>query len=57
MADRVESEDETKQLRSTVLQTATPVLQIRQQAEQEKGQDRDDQYHRHGLQELEGDDA
>jgi len=31
----VESEDETKQLRSTALQTATTVLQIRQQAEQE----------------------
>ena len=31
----MESEDETKQLRSTALQTATTVLQIRQQAEQE----------------------
>jgi PAS domain S-box-containing protein len=35
MADRAESEDETKELRSTVLETATSVLQIRQRAEQE----------------------
>jgi PAS domain S-box-containing protein len=35
MADSVESEDETKQLRSTLLETATSILQIRQQAEQE----------------------
>jgi PAS domain S-box-containing protein len=35
MADRVESENEAKQLRSTVLETATSVLQIRQRAEQE----------------------
>ena len=35
MEDRVESEDETKQLRSAVLQTASTILQIRQQAEQE----------------------
>ena len=35
MADRLESEDETKQLRSTLLETATSILQIRQRAEQE----------------------
>ena len=35
MANRVESEDETEELRSTLLQTATSVLQIRQRAEQE----------------------
>ena len=35
MADSAESEDELNQLRSTVLQTATSVLQIRQRAEQE----------------------
>src|ERR1700736_4417430 len=35
MGDRAESEDETKELRSTLLQTATSVLQIRQRAEQE----------------------
>ena len=34
MANRVESEDETEELRSAVLQTATSVLQIRQRAEQ-----------------------
>ncbi len=35
MADRVESEDEAKRLRSTALETATTILQIRQRAEQE----------------------
>jgi PAS domain S-box-containing protein len=35
MADSLESEDETKQLRSTLLETATSILQIRQRAEQE----------------------
>src|SRR5580700_1942101 len=35
MADGMESEDETKQLPSTVLETATDILQIRQRAEQE----------------------
>ena len=35
MADSVEPEDETKQLRSTLLETATSILQIRQRAEQE----------------------
>ena len=35
MADGMESEDETKQLLSTVLETATDILQIRQRAEQE----------------------
>ena len=35
MANRVESEDETEELRSAALQTATSVLQIRQRAEQE----------------------
>src|SRR5271157_3826713 len=35
MADRVESEDEANQLRATVLETATGVLQIQQCAEQE----------------------
>ena len=35
MADRIESEDETKQLRSSGLETATSILQIRQRAEQE----------------------
>jgi PAS domain S-box-containing protein len=35
MANSLESEDETKQLRSTALETATTVLQIRQRAEQE----------------------
>jgi PAS domain S-box-containing protein len=35
MADRVESQDETKQLRSTAVETATGVLQIRQRDEQE----------------------
>src|ERR1700730_3728914 len=37
MADRPESEswDETKQLRATLLETATSILQIRQRAEQE----------------------
>jgi predicted NBD/HSP70 family sugar kinase len=35
MADRTESEDEAKQLRSTVLETATVVLKICQRAEQE----------------------
>jgi hypothetical protein len=35
MADRAESEDEIKQLRSTLLETATSVLQVRQRAEQE----------------------
>jgi PAS domain S-box-containing protein len=35
MADSMESEEETKQLRSTLLETATSILQIRQQAEQE----------------------
>src|SRR5271165_6917367 len=35
MADRLESEDESKQLRSTLLETATSILQIRQRAEQE----------------------
>ncbi len=35
MADRVESEDEAKRLRSAVLETATSVLEIRQRAEQE----------------------
>jgi hypothetical protein len=33
MADRAESEDETEELRSAVLQTATSVLQIRQRAD------------------------
>ena len=35
MADRAESEDETEELRSSVLQTATSVLQIRQRADHE----------------------
>jgi PAS domain S-box-containing protein len=35
MADKAESEDETEQLRSTVLETAASILQIRQRAEQE----------------------
>jgi PAS domain S-box-containing protein len=35
MADRVESEDETEQLRCTVLETAASILQIRQRADQE----------------------
>ena len=35
MTNRVESEDETEELRSAALQTATSVLQIRQRAEQE----------------------
>jgi PAS domain S-box-containing protein len=35
MANRAESEDETEELRSAVLQTATSVLQIRQRAEHE----------------------
>ena len=35
MADGMESEDETKQLPSTVLETATDILQIRQCAERE----------------------
>jgi PAS domain S-box-containing protein len=35
MADRVKSDDETEQLRSTVLETAASILQIRQRAEQE----------------------
>jgi PAS domain S-box-containing protein len=35
MANRVESEDETEELRSALLQTATSVLQVRQRAEQE----------------------
>ena len=35
MANRVESEDETEELRSAALRTATSVLQIRQRAEQE----------------------
>jgi hypothetical protein len=35
MADSPESEDETKQRRFTLLETATSVLQIRQRAEQE----------------------
>jgi PAS domain S-box-containing protein len=35
MADRLESEDESKQLRSTLLETAASILQIRQRAEQE----------------------
>jgi PAS domain S-box-containing protein len=35
MGDRAESEDELKELRSTVLETATSVLQIRQRAERE----------------------
>jgi PAS domain S-box-containing protein len=35
MANRAESEGETGELRSTLLQTATSVLQIRQRAEQE----------------------
>ena len=35
MANREESEDETEELRSSALQTATSVLQIRQRAEQE----------------------
>ena len=35
MADSPESEEEEKQLRATVLETATTVLQIRQRAEQE----------------------
>jgi PAS domain S-box-containing protein len=35
MADGMESENETKQLPSTVLETATDILQIRQRAEQE----------------------
>ena len=33
MADRAESEDETEELRSAALQTATSVLQIRQRAD------------------------
>ena len=33
MADRAESEDETEELRSAALQTATSVLQIRQLAD------------------------
>ena len=35
MADGMESENETKQLPSTVLETATDILQIRQCAERE----------------------
>jgi PAS domain S-box-containing protein len=35
MANSLESEDETKQLRSTLLETSTSILQIRQRAEQE----------------------
>jgi PAS domain S-box-containing protein len=35
MADSVEPEDETKELRSTLLETATSILQVRQRAEQE----------------------
>ena len=35
MADSPESDDETKQLRATTLETATTILQIRQRAEQE----------------------
>jgi PAS domain S-box-containing protein len=35
MTDRVESEDETEQLRCTALETAASILQIRQRAEQE----------------------
>jgi PAS domain S-box-containing protein len=35
MADRPETGDETKQLRSTLLETAASILQIRQRAEQE----------------------
>src|SRR6266481_435278 len=35
MADRVESEDETEQLRCTLLETAASILQIRQRADQE----------------------
>ena len=35
MANRAKSEDETEELRSAVLQTATSVLQIRHRAEQE----------------------
>ena len=35
MADSPESENETKQLQATTLETATTVLQIRQRAEQE----------------------
>jgi len=35
MADSPESEDETKQLRATTLETATTIFQIRQRAEQE----------------------
>jgi PAS domain S-box-containing protein len=35
MVDKTESEDESKQLRATLLETATTVLQIRQRAEQE----------------------
>jgi predicted NBD/HSP70 family sugar kinase len=35
MADKAEPEDETAQLRSTLLETAASVLQVRQRAEQE----------------------
>jgi len=35
MADRAEPQDETEQLRSTLLETAASVLQVRQRAEQE----------------------
>src|SRR6202022_4467064 len=35
MADSLESDNETKRLRSTLLETATTLLQIRQRAEQE----------------------
>ena len=35
MADRAEPKDETEQLRSTLLETAASVLQVRQRAEQE----------------------
>jgi PAS domain S-box-containing protein len=35
MADRAQPEDETEQLRSTLLETAASVLQVRQRAEQE----------------------
>ena len=35
MADRVQSERETEEVRSSVLQTANSILQIRQRAEQE----------------------
>ena len=35
MADSVEPEDEAKELRSSLLETATSILQVRQRAEQE----------------------